>query len=331
MPSVGSVGEDALVAGVIAGFASATVPGWLLVGPGDDAAVIDPAALTAGGSLVASTDTLVEEEDFRQRWSAPADVGVKVAAQNFADIAAMGASPAVLLVSLAIPASAESEFAHGLAAGLAQECHRAGAVVAGGDVSQASVIVITGTALGVLSSGRAAVLRSGARPGDVVAVCGDLGRSAAGWALLAAGHAPQPGVLGDLIASHQRPQPPYAAGPAAAEAGASAMIDTSDGLIRDATRIAGASGVTIDLDAAALRPAPQLQAAADALAGPQTPDPLAWMLGGGEDHALLACFPPGRALPSGFAAIGRVVPGSGEVLIDGHRWSGDPGWHHFSG
>lgn len=338
MPSVGSLGEDALVAGVLASFAAAKAPAWLTVGPGDDGAVIDITALTAGGSLVASTDTLVEKQDFRQHWSSPADVGVKVAAQNFADIAAMGAVPAVLLVSLAIPAAADYSFAAGLAVGLAEECRRAGAVVAGGDVSQADQIVITGAALGVLPPGRAAVLRSGAEPDDVVAVAGPLGRSAAGWALLEQGYrraadrdsAPsaQPWIQ-DLIAAHQRPQPPYQAGPAAAAAQATALIDTSDGLIRDAARIAAASGVAIDLDGAALAPGPELTLAAELLDG--SIDPLAWVLTGGEDHALLACFGPGNDLPVPFIPIGRVRAASEPaVLLNGQPWTGDPGWRHFT-
>jgi thiamine-monophosphate kinase len=330
VPRVGSLGEDALVAAVIAGFRSRsaqTAPAWLTVGPGDDAAVIDIAALSAGGSLVATTDTLVEGQDFRQHWSSPADVGVKVAAQNFADIAAMGATPAVLLVSLAIPSSADSAFAESLAEGLDEECRRAGAIVAGGDVSEADAIVITGTALGVLAPGRSAVLRSGARPGDVVAVAGTLGRSAAGWALLEHGYRGTDGRMRDLIAAHQRPQPPYEAGPAAAAAGASAMIDTSDGLIRDATRITAASGVVIDLDSAALAPPADLERAAELL---KEHDPAAWVLTGGEDHALLACFDPARDRPAAFVRIGQVRDGKPAVLLDGRPWTSDPGWRHFN-
>jgi thiamine-monophosphate kinase len=223
VPSIGDLGEDALVAGVIAAFGARTSPAWLSVGPGDDAAVLDLAALAAGGSLVTSTDTLVEGQDFRLDWSSGADVGVKVAAQNFADLAAMGASPAALLVSLAIPGSADADWAFDLARGLGLECARAGAVVAGGDVSAAREIVITGTAFGMLPAGQAAVLRSGARPGDVVAIAGQTGRSGAGLALLRCGHrssgAGRAGAgrtsstVVDLITSHQRPQPPYPSGP----------------------------------------------------------------------------------------------------------------------
>jgi thiamine-monophosphate kinase len=367
VPSVGSLGEDDFVAGVIAATGAGSgsqIPAWLTVGPGDDAAVADLAGLpglsglpgTTGGSLVASTDTLVEDQDFKQHWSSAADVGVKVAAQNFADIAAMGATPVMLLVSLALPGSADVAWADGLSAGLAQECARAGAVVAGGDVSQATQIVITGTAIGVLPPGQAAVLRSGARPGDVVAVAGELGRSGAGLALLEHGYRAGTGndehsatstgdldpdaraVVTALIQAHQRPVPPYSAGPRAAAAGATALIDTSDGLIRDVGRIAAASGVTIDLDGGRLTPPAELLQAGELLGLPPSA-PLTWVLTGGEDHALVACFDPGQQLPAGFIRIGEagkavkaeraVQPGA--VLIDGRPWTGDPGWRHFTG
>jgi thiamine-monophosphate kinase len=332
-PPVAALGEDGLVASVVARFPGG--PG-LLVGPGDDAAV-----LAGAGPVVVSTDTLVEGHDFRQEWSSAYDVGVKTAAQNFADIAAMGGRPTALLVSLALPAGLPGSWAVGLADGLADECARAGAVMAGGDVSEAAEIVVTGTALGSLAG--APVLRSGAGAGDVVALAGVVGPSAAGWALLAAasaGSAPTDAVptdavptdavltdpvLADLVDAHRRPAPPYPAGPRAALAGATAMIDTSDGLLRDAARIAAASGVTLDLSRTALTPGADLVAAARVLGV----DPLDWVLTGGEDHALLACFPPTVALPPGFRVIGRVLAGAGEVLVDGAPRPGSAGWTHF--
>ena len=337
--TVAETGEDPLVAEVVARYPGAD---WLRVGPGDDAAVLDLADRFPG-ALVVSTDTLVEGRDFRRDWSTAADVGAKVAAQNFADVVAMGARPHTLLVSLTVPGDVPADWAHGLADGLAAECARAGAVMAGGDLSGGGEISLTGTALGSLAGPRA-VLRSGARPGDRVAVCGVLGHSAAGLALLRAGI----GVLGDvggddvggdgvggdgaeldpvvesLLAAHRRPRPPYLAGARAALAGATAMIDTSDGLLRDALRVARASGVILDLDPDALRPDADLLAAAKLLppaAGqPPTPEPstasepdpvadshpVSWVLTGGEDHALLACFPPDVELPPGFRLVGAV-------------------------
>jgi thiamine-monophosphate kinase len=330
-PTLVDLGEDALVDDIIGRYRSAP---WLRVGPGDDAAVLDLAE-SFPGALVASTDTLVEGLDFRRDWSSGVDVGVKAAAQNFADIAAMGARPHTLLVSLTAPADLPAGWARDLAAGIEAECRRAGAVVAGGDLSGGTEISVTATALGSLGD-RPAVLRSGARPGDVVAVAGVLGRSAAGLALLGAG--PGSGLLGGLVADHRRPRPPYGAGPEAAGAGATAMIDTSDGLVRDAERLARASGVVLDLDPAALAPDADLVAAAAHLG---EPDPAGWVLTGGEDHALLATFPPDAVLPPAFRPIGRVRPvppgpdsagpaGSGPaVTLAGRPMTGPSGWHHF--
>ena len=383
--TVGQVGEDPLVADVISRYSGAD---WLTVGPGDDAAVLD---LTGHfpGSLVVCTDTLVEGQDFRRDWSTAWDVGVKTAAQNFADIAAMGAHPHTLLISLTTPADVPAAWARDLADGLAAECARVGAVVAGGDLSAGTELSVTGTALGALS-GPHAVLRSGARPGDIVAIAGISGRSAAGWALLRHGHGlldgpPLPGALAGLVDDHRRPRPPYSSGPEAAQAGATAMIDTSDGLLRDADRVARASGVILDLDPAALQPDADLLAAAaflgefrafpgehvadspggsaagsrggldagssggpvadsegepdsDSRSNPAdslaASDPIGWVLTGGEDHALLACFPPNSVIPASFRRIGVVSeapPGApGAVLLGGRPIAGPGGWRHFA-
>ena len=329
-PSLADVGEDGLVAAVLARYPSP--PAWVRVPAGDDAAVLD----LPGAGVVVCTDTLVEGQDFHRRWSSGRDVGVKTAVQSLVDVAAMGGRPRALLVSLAAPADLPASWAEDLADGLAAECARAGAVMVGGDVSAAAQVVLTGTAIGTMD-GLPPVGRGGARPGDAVALAGTAGRSAAGLALLRAGH-PPPGpepadpAITALIGDHLRPHPPYPAGPAAAAAGATAMIDTSDGLLRDTARVAAASGVVIDLDPAALRPDGHLAAAASLLGA----DPMDWILPGGEDHALLACFPPGTALPAGFRRIGEVLPATpdedraaGLVLVDGARWSGQEGWAHF--
>jgi thiamine-monophosphate kinase len=323
------VGEDGLIAAVVGRYAP--LPAHVLIGPGDDAAVLD-----VPGRVVISTDTLVEGHDFRRDWSAAAEVGVKTAAQNLADVAAMGARPLALLVSLAAPADLPVDWAGGLADGLDEECRRAGAAVVGGDVSEAAQLVITGTAVGVLPAGTPAVTRAGARPGDVVALAGRTGPSAAGLALLQAGRGGAAGgvpaeIGAALLAAHRAPRPPYPAGRDAAAAGATAMIDTSDGLLRDATRLAEASGVVLDLDADALAPDDDLRAAAAALGDPDLAR--LWALTGGEDHALLACFPPGVGLPASFRRIGRAMPKPADVrpgvLVDGRPWRGSTGWLHF--
>jgi thiamine-monophosphate kinase len=128
-----------------------------------------------------------------------------------------------------------------------------------------------------------------------------------------------------LVEAHQVPSPPYAAGPAAALAGATSMVDVSDGLVQDAGHVATASGVVLEIDTASLEVGQPLADAAAAF----NADPLEWVLRGGEDHALLATFPQGTALPEGFTVIGRVTAGDPEVLVDGERASGPGGHDHF--
>ncbi|BCT76560.1 hypothetical protein SCMU_24020 [Sinomonas cyclohexanicum] len=189
---------------------------------------------------------------------------------------------------------------------------------------------MTVTVLGTLA-GRAPVLRSGAREGDVVAVAGRLGTAAAGLSLLE--HGPRYGQLGaalrGVVQSHCRPVPPLAAGPLAARSGASALMDLSDGLLRDGDRMGRASGVVLDLDESALGAYATLLAEPAVLLGA---DALAWVLGGGEDHGLLATFPSTSQLPDGFTAIGSVVPpagGPGGVAVAG-RPAQPSGWDHFA-
>ena len=289
--------------------------------------------------VVATTDLLVEGRHFRRDWSGPFDVGVKAAAQNLADVAAMGASGTALLVGLAAPGDLPVAWAEDLVRGLAAECARAGASVVGGDVSSADSIMLAITALGDLG-GREPVTRAGAQVGDVVAIAGRTGRSAAGLALLAAGRV---SGFDALVAAHLRPSPPYAAGPEAAGLGATAMIDVSDGLLADLGHVADASGVLIDVETARLPSDPEFRAAAEALSAAQgapgdvapgpggvAPGPggLGWVLAGGEDHALTATFGPGTTLPSHWSVIGTVQKGHG-VTVDSRPASGVTGWSHF--
>jgi thiamine-monophosphate kinase len=230
-------------------------------------------------------------------------------------------------------------WARELAGGLAAECARAGAGVIGGDTSRAECVILAVTGLGDLA-GRRPVLRSGAAPGDLVAVAGPLGRAAAGLALLTAGMTQDP-----LVAAHLRPAPPYDAGPEAADLGATAMIDVSDGLLADLGHVAEASGVRIDLDSAALAPDDRLVAAARAVGGAgrhvsggrtervtrsAQAGALDWVLTGGEDHALAATFPPGTALPPRWRVIGAASRGQG-IAVDGQPWVSARGWDHFAG
>lgn len=302
-----------------------------LVGPGDDAAVVT----APDGRFVVSTDVLVENRHFIRAWSTGYDVGWRAAMQNLADCAAMGSRATSLVVSLVIPGDLAVTWVTDLARGLAAACHKHGAAVVGGDLSGGEAIVVAVTVHGDLA-GRAPVLRSGAQPGDTLAHAGVLGRSAAGLALLSAA-VPDPDPA--LVAAFLRPAPPLEAGVQAAIAGASAMLDVSDGLLRDAGRIARASGVTIDLRDPASCVPEDLTALADAAAHLGI-DPLTWVLTGGEDHGMLATFPPGAELPAGFRVIGSVLesgvmgPGTTRpgVTVAGRKPPvGGPGWDHFAG
>lgn len=294
--TLADVGEFGLIARVTARLPPAPAA---LLGPGDDAAVVS----APDGRVVVTTDTLVEGRHFRRDWSSAFDVGVKAAAQSLADLAAMGAVPTALVVSLAAPADLPVAWAEGLADGLAAECSRAGTGVVGGDTVRSEVLTIGVTALGSLQ-GRPPVTRAGARPGDLVVVAGRLGWSAAGLALLERGEDALLTRHAALVAAHRRPSPPYAAGPRLALLGATAMADVSDGLLADLGHVATASGVGIVLDDA--WPAPVLEAGCSALGL----DPRVLYLTGGEDHALVATVPP--ATPTdGLAVLGRVVVGAG--------------------
>jgi len=334
--SVADLGEW----GVIAALAARMPPGPLTsVGIGDDAAVVG----APSGSVVAAVDMLLEGRHFVRSWSSAYDIGVKAAARSLADIAAMGAVPTALLVALAAPGTLPAQWALDLASGLAAEAGRAGAGVVGGDTARADAVLLSVTALGDLA-GRPPVRRAGAAPGDVVAVAGPLGHSAAGHALLAAGAKPgaaadaeaAPPALAGLLAAHLRPAPAYPAGPEAALLGATAMIDVSDGLLADLGHVAAASGVRIDIDSARLAVGDPLAAAAAVVSrlsrthAARSPRSLSlqWALTGGEDHSLAATFPPSASLPPRWRVIGAARSGSG-VTVDGEPYQGSPGWEHF--
>jgi len=300
-----------------------------ILGIGDDAAVVR----APDGRVVATTDLLIEGRHFRRDWSGAFDIGCKAAAQNLADVAAVGASPTAVLLGFAAPGDLPVAWAEDLARGLAWECARAGASVVGGDVSGADCVMLGITALGDLA-GRAPVTRSGAHAGDLLAIAGRPGRSAAGLALLEAGLGGGPwparisaegAELAGLVAAHRRPEPPYACGPEAAVLGATSMIDVSDGLVADLGHVADASDVLIDIETSRLTGDPALRSAAAALGGGW----LRWVLTGGEDHALAATFPAGTSLPGHWSAIGAVSTGRG-VTVDSRPPAGAGGWNHFA-
>ena len=311
-PTLGQLGEFALIDRLVTGRRQPTTTA---LGPGDDAAVV----VAGDGRVLVSTDMLVEDRHFRLDWSTPQQVGRKAIAQNAADIEAMGGRATAFVVAFGAPADTPAGQVGALADGMWEEAGRIGAGIVGGDLVSCPQWVASVTVLGDLA-GRAAVLRAGAQPGAVIAVAGQLGHSAAGYALL------RDSVDGfdDLRLRHLIPQPPYGQGRAAADAGAIAMIDVSDGLISDLRHIADASAVTLELSTEALAAdLPPLAAAAEAVGV----DPWSWVLGGGEDHALVAVF-TGPA-PAGWRTIGRVLEGPARVLVDGDEWRGYAGWQSF--
>jgi len=312
--TLADVGEFGLIAELVSHFPQGE---QVLVGPGDDAALLR----IKQGHVVVSTDLLVEGRHFRRDWCEASDVGHRAAAQNLADVAAMGGTAHSLTIGLAAPAELPARWALEFAQGFAEECGLVGASVVGGDLTRASEVVVSVTVIGAVT--KAPVLRSGANPGDVLALCGRQGWAAGGLAILGRGFR-SPRVL---VEAYRRPEPPYAAGPAAAEAGATAMIDVSDGLLADAGHIAADSGVAIDVHTAALDVPEPLHAVASATGA----DPLTFVLGGGDDHALLATFPADAALPEGWSIIGSVAEqGEGPIVtVDGEEYEGPTGWTHF--
>src|SRR5690606_34769994 len=273
------------------------------IGPGDDAAVVR----LPSPRLVVTTDTLVEGHDFLATTTCPTWIGRKAAVQNLADVVAMGADPHALVVSLSAPADTSAETLEEISRALAERAAAEGASVVGGDLGRAEQLVVTVTALGSLPEDVPAVTRAGARPGDILTIGTErLGRSAAGLALVLGGRVAlhdetvvldgitTPGADA-LVRHHNAPEADLSLGRGSGRT-ATAMMDLSDGLVRDGGRIATASSVHLDLDAAALRSdVEQLTALATELGA----DPWQWVLHGAEEHALLATFSPG-AVPAGF-------------------------------
>lgn len=305
------LGEFELIADVTAGLPAGDD---VVLGVGDDAAVLRPA-----GDIVVSTDMLAEGIHFRPVWSPAFQIGRKAVAVNVSDIESMGARPSAIVMALGIPDDTDADWVRELSRGVRDECARAGVSLVGGDTSRAPGVVITVTALGNLD-GRAPVTRSGARVGDVVAVAGRLGWAGAGLTVLQRGF----GSPKELVAEQQCPSVPYGQGVAAAAAGATSMVDVSDGLLADLAHVCDASGVGMDLGTHQFDlpdPIQRLSAATGV-------SPWVFILGGGEDHALAATFGPGQDLPDGWRRVG-VVTDSGEVTVDGAAWDGPRGWTHF--
>jgi len=300
-------------------------PGVVL-GIGDDAAALDDDPAT-----VITTDLLVDGVHFRRATAGGRDLGHKALAVNLSDLAAMGARPVAAVVGLGVPADQLADELDRLYEGMEELAARYGLTVAGGDVSSAPALTIAVTAIGRMPAGVAPVRRSGGRSGDLLCVTGALGAAAAGLLLLEDPElAPDLAEAPALIAAHRRPEPRLAAGAALAAGGAGALMDLSDGLALDASRLARASGLAAIIDLAALPLAPGVAQAARA-AG-QEADVLAAT--GGEDYELLAAVAPedldrlaaAAGLP--LTPVGRLAPGAGlraeragaEVMLERLGW-----------
>jgi thiamine-monophosphate kinase len=328
------IGEDDLVRRIRA--AAARDRDGVLVGIGDDCAVL---AVTPGTQLIAKTDLLIEDVHFRRRYAEPADIGWKALAVNISDIAAMGGRPRWALVALAFPATATPDEIEAFYGGMLLLAREHGVAVVGGDTSSSPGAWFVNVSL--LGEAMRSVLRSTARAGDVVAVTGTLGRSAAGLAVLEGAHAPaglDADTLAEMTGAHLRPRPRAAEGRwLGATDGVSAMMDLSDGLAVDLPRLCleSAVGARVEIDALPISAGTRRVAAAVGR------DALAWATGGGEDYELLiTCtatafdrLSHGLAEATGttLTRIGSIEPGDGVRFVDrqGQDVEVARGFEHF--
>lgn len=298
----------------------------VVVGVGDDAAVT---RTRSGADAVSTIDALVEGVHFRLDWSSAADVGFKAASVNVSDIAAMGAEPRWLLVALCAPSDLSADVVDGIYDGLTEAGALYGTDVIGGDVVRSEQLVLAVTAIG--ESNGEPMRRSSAAPGDVLAVTGPLGRAAAGVNLLLS-QDPKTVIPEHAMAcidAHRRPVARVREGRRLATGGVRCAMDVTDGLASDATRLADASGVAIEIDDAHVPVAME----AASVAADRGWDVRQIVLGGGEDLELLVAAREELVRELELTPIGRVAHGSGVWLVDadGTRTEiGPRGWDHFA-
>ncbi len=284
------------------------------IGIGDDAAVV----LASNKKLVATVDMAVEDIHFKREWSTPFQIGAKLTTANLADIFAMGATPKYLLVAAAITQVNNSQMVSELAKGIRSVADKFEVAVIGGDLSRAEKMSLSITALGEISE--KPITRSGAKVGDIVYVSALPGLSAAGLAILTRG-LDRPRYV---VEAHLNPK---LSAPNKLIQVATSMCDISDGLVTDASHIASASTVRINLSKNKLISGSDFKDLAELAVelGEQVFD---WILTGGEDHFFLATVDPKNASDEIGLEIGVIEAGGGEVLIDGEKIQ-KAGYQHF--
>jgi thiamine-monophosphate kinase len=308
----------------------------VFLGSGDDAAITVP-----GGATATSVDAIVEGVHFRREEASLETIGRKALATALSDLAAMGATAGEAYVVLGTPAAfGEDEFL-ALLDGLLSLAAETGTTLAGGDVTRAPALTLAVTVVGHAPAPEQLVTRAGAEPGDLLIVTGELGGAAAGRLLLedAALGAAVPEPTADRLRARQLdPTPRLRSGTALAAAGASAMIDLSDGLAGDAVHLSRASGVSLRIDAGSL---PLAKGVAE-IAAAAGREPLELAASGGEDYELLAALPAerlgeasnriGEAAETTLTSVGEVRSGEGvEIRLPGGGLLEARGFDHFAG
>ena len=284
------------------------------VGIGDDAAVIS----ASNNKLVATLDIAIEDVHFKSLWSSPFQIGAKLTTANLADLFSMGATPKYLLVGAAISEVNNSEVITELAQGIRSVADKFEVSVIGGDLSKSEKMSLSITALGEMA--KDPITRSGASAGDLIYLSALPGLSAAGLAILERG-LDRPKYV---VQAHLNPK---LVAPIKLMEVASAMSDISDGLVSDARNIARASKVDLNFDTNALEASPDFKDLGE-LATELGVDVYDWILSGGEDHFFIATVPEKYADKNLGIQVGKVVAGSGLIMIDGEQTQ-RAGYQHF--